>query len=177
MATIWSDIGLAGLLHDVGKIGIRDGALRKAGGPLTPEEYEHIKQHVTIGYTILADLKPIQNLMPGVLYHHERWDGKGYPDGLAGEAIPFLARILAVADAYDAMCTNRAYRQALPIREVEERLTNCHAGAQWDAKVVEAFQRCRQKIHTIRQRGVGESLRVALDAALRSTEISMSMTI
>src|SRR5207247_9756510 len=129
-----SDIYLSGLLHDVGKIGIRDSVLRKVD-KLTPEEYEHIKQHVTIGYTILADLKPIQNLLPGVLYHHERWDGKGYPDGLAGEAIPLLARILAVADAYDAMSTNRPYREALPCRDVEERLTK-GAGTQWDAKVI-----------------------------------------
>jgi HD-GYP domain-containing protein (c-di-GMP phosphodiesterase class II) len=168
-----SDIYLSGLLHDVGKIGIRDDVLRKVD-PLTPDEFEHIKQHVTIGYTILADLKPIRNLLPGVLYHHERWDGKGYPDGLAGEAIPLLARILAVADAYDAMSTCRPYREALPIREVEDRLAR-GAGTQWDAKVVDAFTRCRQKVHAIRQRGVGESLRTALDAALRSVELGSSV--
>ena len=168
-----SDIYLSGLLHDVGKIGIRDAVLRKVD-PLTQEEFEHIKQHVTIGYTILADLKPIRNLLPGVLYHHERWDGKGYPDGLAGEAIPQLARILAVADAYDAMSTNRPYREAIPCREVEDRLAK-GAGTQWDAKVIEAFMRCRQKVHAIRQRGVGESLRTALDAALRSTDLEGSV--
>ncbi len=170
-----SDIYLSGLLHDVGKIGIRDDVLRKVD-PLTSEEFEHIKQHVTIGYTILADLKPIRNLLPGVLYHHERWDGKGYPHGLAGESIPLLPRILAVADAYDAMSTNRPYREALPIREVEDRLTK-GAGTQWDARVVDAFARCRQRIHAIRQRGVGESLRTALDAALRNVEIGSSVAI
>jgi HD-GYP domain-containing protein (c-di-GMP phosphodiesterase class II) len=160
------DIYLAGLLHDVGKIGIRDDVLRKPG-KLTPEEQDHIRQHVTIGYSILADLRQIRNLLPGVLYHHERYDGKGYPDGLAGENIPLLARILAVADGYDAMTTARPYRDPLPWRAVEQILTE-GAGTQWDKRVVEAFQRCRQKIHTIRQRGVGESLRHAIEGALRT---------
>jgi HD-GYP domain-containing protein (c-di-GMP phosphodiesterase class II) len=160
------DIYLTGLLHDVGKIGIRDEVLRKPG-KLTPEEQDHIRQHVTIGYSILAELRQIRNLLPGVLYHHERYDGKGYPDGLAGENIPLLARILAVADAYDAMTTARPYRDPMPWRKVEEILAD-GAGTQWDRRVVEAFQRCRQKIHTIRQRGVGESLRHAIEGALRN---------
>jgi HD-GYP domain-containing protein (c-di-GMP phosphodiesterase class II) len=161
-----SDLYLAGLLHDVGKIGVPDGVLRKTD-PLTPEEFESIKQHVTIGYAILADLRPIRHLLTGVLYHHERWDGKGYPEGLQGEKIPLLARILAVADAYDAMSTDRPYRAAVPFAEVEQRLQQ-GAGSQWDARIVAAFLQCRQKIHAIRQRGVGESLRQALDGALRS---------
>ena len=166
-----SDIYLAGLLHDVGKIGIRDSVLGKVE-PLTVEEFEHIKQHVTIGYAILSDLRPIRNLLPGVLYHHEHWDGNGYPDGLAGEAIPLLARILSVADAYDAMSTNRPYRDALPCRKVEEILTK-GAGTQWDKRIVEAFQRCRHRIHTIRQRGVGDSLQLAIDGALRIDKSSL----
>jgi HD-GYP domain-containing protein (c-di-GMP phosphodiesterase class II) len=166
-----SDIYLAGLLHDVGKIGIRDSVLGKVE-PLTPEEFEHIKQHVTIGYAILSDLRPIRNLLPGVLYHHEHWDGNGYPDGLAGEAIPLLARILAVADAHDAMSTNRPYRDALPCRKVEEILV-MGGGTQWDKRIVEAFVRCRQKIHTIRQRGVGDSLQLAIDGALRIDKSSL----
>jgi hypothetical protein len=165
-----SDIYLAGLLHDVGKIGIRDSVLTKPG-PLTREEYEHIKQHVTIGYNILSELHPIRNLLPGVLWHHERWDGQGYPHGLAGEAIPLLARILAVADAFDAMSTARPYREAMPPRRVEEVLTS-GAGTQWDASVIDAFNNCRQKVHAIRQRGVGDSLCVALDGALRSAELA-----
>jgi HD-GYP domain-containing protein (c-di-GMP phosphodiesterase class II) len=160
------DLYLAGLLHDVGKIGIRDTVLHKPG-PLTAEEQEHIQQHVTIGYWILAELKPIRNLLPGVLYHHERVDGQGYPDGLVGEGIPLLARILAVADAYDAMSHPRPYRDSLPYRQVEEILAK-GAGVHWDRQVVEAFQRCRQHIHIIRQRGVGDSLRQAIDGALRS---------
>jgi HD-GYP domain-containing protein (c-di-GMP phosphodiesterase class II) len=161
-----SDIYLAGLLHDVGKIGIRDSVLTKPG-PLTREEFDHIKQHVAIGYNILSELHAIRNLLPGVLWHHERWDGKGYPHGLAGEAIPLLPRILAVADSYDAMSTARPYRDAMPPRRVEEILA-AGAGTQWDPKVIEAFQRCCQKVHAIRQRGVGESLCAALDGALRS---------
>ena len=160
-----ADVYLAGLLHDVGKIGIRDAVLGKAE-PLTPEEFEHIKRHVTIGYSILSDLRQIRSLLPGVLYHHERWDGTGYPEGLAAEGIPLLARLLAVADAYDAMSTTRPYRDALPCRRVEEILQQ-GAGVQWDRRVVEAFLRCRHKIHTIRQRGVGESLLQAIDGALR----------
>jgi HD-GYP domain-containing protein (c-di-GMP phosphodiesterase class II) len=160
------DVYLAGLLHDVGKIGIRDTVLHKPG-PLTHEEREHIQQHVTIGYSILADLRQIEHILPGVLYHHERYDGGGYPDGLAGEEIPLLARILAVADGYDAMSHPRPYREAMPYRRVEEILKE-GAGTQWDKKVVEAFFRCRRTIHAIRQRGVGDSLRLAIDGALRS---------
>lgn len=160
-----ADVYLAGLLHDVGKIGIRDAVLGKMEA-LTPEEFEHIKRHVTIGYSILSDLRQIRNLLPGVLYHHERWDGRGYPEGLAGEAIPLLARVLSVADAYDAMSTTRPYRDAIPCRRVEDILQQ-GAGTQWDRRVIEAFLRCKHKIHTIRQRGVGESLQQAIDGALR----------
>jgi HD-GYP domain-containing protein (c-di-GMP phosphodiesterase class II) len=161
-----SDLYLAGLLHDVGKIGVPDAILRKPGR-LTDEEFDLVKQHVTIGHTILSDLRPIRHLLCGVLYHHERFDGRGYPEGLAGEAIPLLARVLAVADSYDAMSTSRPYRTAMTVKDVEEQLRQ-GAGKQWDAQIVEAFWRCRQKIHAIRQRGVGESLRQALDGALRS---------
>jgi putative nucleotidyltransferase with HDIG domain len=164
------DVYLAGLLHDIGKIGVRDDVLRKPG-KLTPEEEQHIRRHVVIGYSILADLRQLRNLLPGVLCHHERYDGQGYPDGLAGEDIPLLGRILAVADAYDAMTTARPYREPIPWDAVERILTE-GAGAQWDRRVVEAFQRCRHKIHTIRQRGVGESLRAALDGALRAEQYS-----
>ena len=165
-----SDIYLAGLLHDVGKIGVRNAVLSKPG-PLTPEEFEHIKQHVTIGYKILADLRPIRNLLPGVLYHHERYDGKGYPDGLAGDNIPLLARILSVADGYDAMSTARPYRDPMPYRKVEQILAE-GAAMQWDKQVIDAFMRCRQKIHVIRQQGVGESLCHAIDGALRTDDSS-----
>jgi HD-GYP domain-containing protein (c-di-GMP phosphodiesterase class II) len=163
-----SDLYLAGLLHDLGKIGIRDDVLCKPG-PLTAEEYDHVKQHVVIGYRILAELHPIRNLLPAVLHHHERYDGGGYPEGLAGEQIPLLARVLAVADAYDAMSARRAYRKSLSPKQVEDTLKQ-GAGSQWDRRVVEAFLRCRDKIQLIRQRGVGESLRQAIDGAMRAGE-------
>jgi hypothetical protein len=165
-----SDIYLAGLLHDIGKIGIPDTVLLKAGS-LTAEEFEQIKQHVTIGYNILSDLRPLRNLLPGVLYHHERWDGQGYPEGLAGEGIPLVARILAVADAFDAMNTKRPYRDAIPFEKVEETLEK-GAGSQWDRRVIEAFMRCRGRVHLICQRGVGESLCQAIDGALRTGDSS-----
>ena len=160
-----SDIYLAGLLHDIGKIGIRDEVLGKRA-PLDDEEFEHIKEHVKIGYRILSGLHSIAHLLPGVLYHHERYDGKGYPEGLKGNAIPFLARILAVADSYDAMSTSRPYRVALPCERVEQILVE-GADTQWEKAVVDAFVRCKERVHAIRQRGVGESLCGALDDALR----------
>jgi HD-GYP domain-containing protein (c-di-GMP phosphodiesterase class II) len=164
------NIYLAGLLHDIGKIGIRDAVLTKAG-PLTPEEFAHIKEHVTLGYAILADLKQIRDLLPGVLYHHEQYDGSGYPEGLEGESIPFLARILAVADAYDAMSTTRPYRTAMSRERVEEILVQ-GAGKQWDRRVIDAFLRCRQTIFAVRQRGLGGSLRQALDGALQQNDLA-----
>jgi HD-GYP domain-containing protein (c-di-GMP phosphodiesterase class II) len=167
-----SDTYLAGLLHDIGKIGIRDSVLQKKG-PLTAQEYEHVKEHVTIGYHILADLRPLASILPGVLSHHERYDGKGYPHGLAGEQVPLLARILAVADSYDVMTTRRPCGESLSGREAEERL-RAGAGTQWDPGVVEALERCRHRIHLIRQRGVGESLHQALEAALRTGDSTPS---
>jgi HD-GYP domain-containing protein (c-di-GMP phosphodiesterase class II) len=104
--------------------------------------------------------------LPGVLYHHEQYDGKGYPEGLKGNAIPFIARILAVADSYDAMSTSRPYRAALPCERVEQILVE-GSNTQWEKAVVDAFVRCKDRVHAIRQRGVGESLCGALDDALR----------
>ncbi len=160
-----SDIHLAGLLHDIGKIGIRDEVLTKSG-PLTPDEFKHIQEHVVIGHRILADLHAIGHLLPGVLYHHERFDGGGYPEGLKGDAIPTLARILAVADSFDAMNTTRPYRTAMPAVRVDEILRQ-GAGTQWDPLVIDAYVRSRDRLIAIRQRGLGESLRDVLDGALR----------
>lgn len=162
-----SDVYLAGLLHDVGKIGIRDEVLCKHG-PLTPEETQHIQQHPEIGHAILKDLHQISSLLPGVLHHHERFDGAGYPAKLAGEQIPRIARILAVADSYDAMSTSRPYRKGLAPDRVEQILIE-GAGQQWDPRVIEAFQRIVPRLRCIRERGLGESLRQALDGALRDT--------
>ncbi|HOM15690.1 MAG TPA: HD domain-containing protein [Thermoguttaceae bacterium] len=143
-------IYLAGLLHDIGKIGVEDSVLRKPE-KLTPEEYEHIKQHVRIGHRILQDLKKLDNVLPIILYHHEAWDGSGYPDQLPREEIPMGARIIAVADAFDAMSSDRPYRKGMPIEKIETIL-QAGAGRQWDPQVVEAFFQAKQDILEIVRR-------------------------
>jgi HD-GYP domain-containing protein (c-di-GMP phosphodiesterase class II) len=138
---------LSGLLHDIGKIGVKDDVLRKPG-TLTPEEFAHIKLHPEIGYRILVDLKNLQHVLPAVRHHHEAWSGHGYPQGLAGEAIPFTARVIAVADAYDAMFSNRPYRPGLPDAKVLGILRD-GAGTQWDANVVDALMRAIDDVRRI----------------------------
>jgi putative nucleotidyltransferase with HDIG domain len=145
-----STLYMAGLLHDIGKIGIDDNVLRKPGR-LTDAEYEHIKLHPELGHRILADIRQLSNVLPVVLHHHEQWDGRGYPHGLAGEEIPLLARIAAVADAYDAMSSDRPYRKGMPPEKVEAIFRD-GAGRQWDAKVVEAFFSVLDEIHDISSR-------------------------
>jgi putative two-component system response regulator len=125
------------LLHDIGKIGIPEAILNKPG-KLTPEEFAIIKQHPEIGERICRPLRLGAEISPIVRGHHERWDGGGYPDGLAGEAIPLGARIVAVADAFDAMTTDRPYRKALALEKAWKILRE-GAGTQWDAAVVDAF--------------------------------------
>ena len=120
----------AALLHDVGKIGIRKSIINK-NGRLTDEEYEHIKTHPVLGDQILSNIKQAPFLRIAARYHHERYDGKGYPDGLAGEQIPELARIIAVADAYDAMTSARSYRDPLPKEIVRQELQK-GIGTQFD---------------------------------------------
>ena len=144
-------IYFSGLLHDIGKIGINDEVLRKPG-KLTDEEFEHIKTHVLIGYRILADLRKLSHMLPVVLHHHESWDGTGYPHGLAAEDIPYLARIVAVADAYDAMASDRPYRAGMEDEKLDAIIRK-GAGQQWDARVVEAFFRARDDIRAISSRG------------------------
>jgi putative nucleotidyltransferase with HDIG domain len=133
-------VRLGGDLHDIGKIGTRDAVLNKPG-PLTREEFEEIKKHVTEGEEIL---EPLRRDHPVVLeivrHHHERMDGSGFPDGLRGEAIPMVARLVCVVDAFDAMTTNRAYRPSRQPAEAMEELQRC-AGLQFDPDVVTAFQR------------------------------------
>jgi len=118
------------LLHDIGKIGIPDSILNKPGR-LTDEEFVKMKEHTTIGARILKDVTLIEDVDKGAKYHHERFDGRGYPQGLAGEAIPLVARIVGVADAYDAMTSDRAYRKRLPDEVVRGELTKGR-GAQFD---------------------------------------------
>ena len=132
-------VKICGLLHDVGKIGVPEAVLCKPGH-LTDVEFEHIKKHPEIGYRILKDLTGLDDVLPGVLHHHERYDGRGYPHGLSGEDIPFMARILACADTFDAMSSNRAYRDAMPRAKVLAELERCK-NAQFDSDVVDAFMK------------------------------------
>ncbi|MGH7180169.1 MAG: HD-GYP domain-containing protein, partial [Tepidisphaeraceae bacterium] len=128
---------MAGLLHDVGKIGVPEAVLQKTG-KLTPEEFDQIKKHPEIGARILGDIKQIEDIIPGVLHHHERYDGKGYPAGLAGENIPRLGRIICLADCFDAMTSSRTYRKALPLEIALTEIRRC-AGTQFDPLLTDAF--------------------------------------
>lgn len=155
-----SDLRLGGLLHDVGKIGVADDVLRKAG-PLEDHEFEQIKQHPIIGDRIVSQVKQLSHLRPIVRSHHERFDGRCYPDGLSGTQTPLLARITAVADGCDAMMRDRTYRPAIP----KERILTIFeegSGSQWDAEVVKHFMECAQDIFSIYERGIGESFFVAI---------------
>ncbi len=135
---------MAGLLHDIGKIGIKDEVLSKPG-KLTDEEFEHIKQHPGLGYRILADITQLSDVLPAVLHHHEQWNGNGYPCQLSGEQIPLIARIVAVADAYDAMTSDRPYRKGMPVAKVEAIFQN-GSGSHFDPEVIEAYFACRKDI-------------------------------
>jgi HD-GYP domain-containing protein (c-di-GMP phosphodiesterase class II) len=130
-------IRVAGLLHDVGKIGIPDAILRKPGR-LTPAELAVLQQHVALGDAIVRDVLNVDLVRAGIRHHHERWDGTGYLDRLAGTDIPQIGRILAVADAFSAMTTTRPYRKALEVGEALTRLGDA-AGSQLDADLVTAF--------------------------------------
>jgi diguanylate cyclase (GGDEF)-like protein len=127
----------AGLLHDIGKIGIPDAILHKPGR-LTDDEFAVFKQHVALGDAIVRDLPDLDLIRAGIRHHHERWDGQGYLDGLAGEEIPLVARILAVSDAFSAMTTTRPYRKGLPVEEALTRLGDA-GGSQLDPRLVEIF--------------------------------------
>ena len=147
----------SGLLHDIGKIGIDDAVLRKPAA-LTPSEFQHMALHPEFGYKILSQLKSLSQLLDGVLYHHERYDGRGYPQQLSGTTIPRMARVLAVADAFDAMRSDRPYRQGMNSEAVERILTN-GAGTQWDPEVVKAFLADRIGIDRIWNDAVQRMLR------------------
>ncbi|GAH91361.1 unnamed protein product, partial [marine sediment metagenome] len=125
------------LLHDIGKIGIPDKILSKRG-KLTTEEWEAIKSHPKLGANIIGNVPSLVSCLPAVLYHHERWDGTGYPEGLKGETIPLDARILAIADAFAAMISARPYRDALCDEKVIKQLRQ-GAGKQFAPQLVEVF--------------------------------------
>lgn len=128
---------MAALLHDIGKMGVPDSVLLKEG-KLTEDEFSIMKQHPVIGERLLERVEFLTELLPAIRHHHERHDGRGYPDKLTGEEIPFFARCIAVADAYDAMTTDRPYRKALTHNEARSELLRLR-NVQWDAVIVDSF--------------------------------------
>lgn len=130
-------IYIAGLVHDVGKIGVPESVLCKPG-KLTDEEFSLIKMHPGIGANMLRDIRQMEDLIPGVLYHHERWDGRGYPEKRMGLDIPLFGRVIGLADAFDAMSSDRTYRSALNIDEVLKEISDCK-GSQFDPELAEIF--------------------------------------
>jgi HD-GYP domain-containing protein (c-di-GMP phosphodiesterase class II) len=154
---------LAGGLHDIGKIGVRDSVLLKDGA-LTDEEYQHMMTHADLGRRILVPLFGDVPLVDAVRHHHERFDGTGMPDGLHGEQIPLDARVLALADAVEAMTHTRRFRAALPARHVLEEVKS-HSGTQFDPAVVEAFLRTRQAkaLAAVEEHQPAEASTAALD--------------
>ena len=130
-------VHICGLVHDVGKIGVPEAVLTKPGR-LSEEEFALIKLHPEIGHRIIKDIPLLEDVLAGVLHHHERWDGGGYPRGLKGDAIPLFGRLLAVADTFDAMSSTRSYRAAMPREKVLAEIARC-AGTQFDPEMARAF--------------------------------------
>jgi putative nucleotidyltransferase with HDIG domain len=133
------DIWVAGVLHDIGKIGISDSILNKKE-QLTDEEYQLVKQHPTLAYKIISKIGLNQGIMEAVKHHHERYDGKGYPDGLKGENIDMLSSIISVADAFDAITSERSYKEQKSLQEGIEEL-NARKGTQFNPQVVDVFSK------------------------------------
>ena len=140
-------IRIAGLFHDIGKVGIPDSILLK-NSKLTPEEYARIQQHPTLGRKVLSSISAFRDILDIVESHHERYDGHGYPHGLQGTDIPEEARIIGVADAFDAMTSKRAYRNSLTPEEAIQELKNGR-GTQFDADVVDAFLEILQNFQAL----------------------------
>jgi putative nucleotidyltransferase with HDIG domain len=130
-------VHIAAILHDVGKLGIRDGILNKPGG-LSDEEFEVMRQHPAIGAQIMSPIRMLKDIIPGIRNHHETWDGTGYPDRLQGEQIPMVARIIGVSDTFDAMTTTRPYQQAMTLDYVLTKMRSM-VGSRFDPKVIDAF--------------------------------------
>ncbi len=130
-------VHIAAILHDVGKLGIRESILNKPGG-LSDEEFEVMRQHPSIGAQIMSPIRMLKDIIPGIRNHHETWDGTGYPDHLSGEEIPMVARIIGVADTFDAMTTTRPYQQAMTLDYVLQKMRSM-SGSRFDPVVVEAF--------------------------------------
>ncbi|MBI5076453.1 MAG: HD domain-containing protein [Nitrospirae bacterium] len=137
----------AAMLHDIGKIGISDFVLGKTG-PLTAEEWGLIKHHPAKGVEILRPIKQFSPILPCILHHHENYDGSGYPHGLAGKDIPLTARIIAIADAYDAILSDRPYRSAADRTRAMDELVHC-SGTQFDPEIVRAFAEIDARYHNL----------------------------
>ncbi len=131
------DIRIAGLMHDIGKIGISENVLNKTG-KLTREEYAEIKKHPEIGYRILSTSSEFSDIADCIYEHHEHWDGTGYPAGLKKEEIGLQARIIAIADAYDAMTSMRTYRETKTREQAYQEIARC-AGTQFDPEIAKSF--------------------------------------
>ena len=140
-------VRMAGRLHDLGKMGTRDAVVNKEG-PLTPEEFEHVKQHVIIGAQILAPLVHLGDVVSMVKSHHERWDGTGYPDGLRGEEIPRGGRIISAAEVYDALTTARPYQEKMTPEQAVERMADL-SGTVLDSTVYDALARIVSRRQTL----------------------------
>ena len=134
------DLRYGAILHDIGKIHIKESTLQKKG-PLDESEWDIMQQHPVIGAELVKDIPFLAPAVPAVLYHHEYWNGSGYPEGLKGTEIPLIARIVAVADAFDAMTTTRSYRQARSVEEAYDELVKS-SGVLFDPSVIEAFVQC-----------------------------------
>jgi len=132
-----ANLRMAAILHDVGKIAVPEAILNKPGA-LTVEEYSVMQQHPVVGEGICQPLRSAQAVLPAIRHHHERWDGAGYPDHLAGEQIPLDARIIAIVDAYDAMTSDRPYRSGMPVERALAELQE-NRGPQWDPALIELF--------------------------------------
>jgi cyclic di-GMP phosphodiesterase len=144
------ELKYASILHDVGKIYIRETILRRPG-PLSPGDWEEMKLHPVVGAELIKNIDYLTLAMPVIRHHHERWDGNGYPDGLVGEQIPTMARVVAVADALDAMTSPRAYRTPAGARQAYEEIVAC-SGSFYDPMIVQAFQDAWIKILPLMQK-------------------------
>ena len=133
----------AGILHDIGKMGLSEAILKKPAA-LTPEESEEIRRHPTLGEEICRPLKSMKDILPGIRHHHERWDGNGFPDNLSGDAIPLMARILAILDTFDAMVSIRPYRGKRSIEEALVVIEKERFSGQWDPELTGVFIRMMQ---------------------------------